>query len=154
VKKLPTKVKKIKLLTIGFTQKTAEEFFETLQKNRVKIIIDTRLNNVSQLAGFTKKKDLAYFLDKIAKIDYIHNLELAPTQDILTEYKKNKGEWDIYEQQFQKLIKKRQIETKLTPESIDNACLLCSEAKPHHCHRRLVAEYLQQKWKNVEIIHL
>lgn len=150
---MPTK-KKINLLTIGFTRKTAENFFELLIQNGVKKVIDVRLNNISQLAGFSKKPDLAYFLDKIAKIEYVHGLELAPTAEILTKYKKNKGDWSIYEQEFLQLIKERQIETKLSPELLDNACLLCSEAQPHYCHRRLVAEYLQQHWGNINLIHL
>lgn len=144
----------INLFTIGFTQKTAQKFFETLKKAGVKRVIDTRLNNISQLAGFTKKADLEYFLKTIDDVDYIHLLDLAPTQDILDEYKKNKGDWTAYEQKFLKLIADRQIEKKVSPELIDGACLLCSEAKPHHCHRRLVAEYLNGKWGNISIHHL
>jgi uncharacterized protein (DUF488 family) len=145
---------KINLFTIGFTQKTAEEFFETLIKTGVKKIIDTRLNNVSQLAGFAKRSDLEYFLRKMAGIEYVHVLDLAPTKDILNEYKKNKGDWQVYEQNFLQLISKRQIEQIVSPELLDNSCLLCSEAKPHHCHRRLVAEYLHNKWGNINISHL
>ena len=154
MKKLPTKKKTINLFTIGFTQKTAQDFFALLIKHKVKKIVDTRLNNVSQLSGFAKKKDLIYFLEVIANIDYEHNLNLAPTQDILKDYQKNKNDWSIYEQQFFELIKERKIETKLTPELLDNSCLLCSEATPLHCHRRLVAEYLQHYWNNINIIHL
>ncbi len=146
--------KSIDLFTIGFTQKTAEKFFETLKKAGVKRVIDTRLNNVSQLAGFAKKSDLQYFLKTIADMDYIHLLDLAPTKEILDEYKKKKGDWATYEQKFLQLIANRQIEQKVSPEQMDNACLLCSEAKPHHCHRRLVAEYLNQKWDNLNICHL
>lgn len=146
--------KKINLFTIGFTQKNAQKFFETLKKAGVRRVIDTRLNNVSQLAGFTKKSDLQYFLKTIADIDYIHLLDLAPTKDILDEYKKKKGDWAVYEQKFLQLIANRQIENKVSPEIINDACLLCSEAKPHHCHRRLVAEYLNKKWGNIDICHL
>jgi uncharacterized protein (DUF488 family) len=142
------------LFTIGFTKKTAEDFFNLLKKSGVKRVIDTRLNNVSQLAGFTKKNDLAYFLKTIADIDYVHLPELAPTKDILDEYKKNKGDWETYEDRFYKLIEKRKIETQVSPDLIDGACLLCSEAKPHHCHRRLLAEYLNGKWGNIKIHHL
>jgi uncharacterized protein (DUF488 family) len=142
------------LFTIGFTQKSAEKFFETLVKSGVKTLIDTRLNNVSQLAGFAKKNDLAYFLKQIGGIDYVHILDLAPTKDILDEYKKNKGDWGVYEQKFLKLISERAIEKKVTPELINYGCLLCSEAKPHNCHRRLVAEYLSKKWEGVNICHL
>jgi uncharacterized protein (DUF488 family) len=144
----------INLFTIGFTQKNAQKFFEILSKAGVKRVIDTRLNNASQLAGFTKKADLEYFLKTIDNVDYIHLLDLAPTQDILDEYKKNKGDWAVYEQKFLKLIANRQIEKKVSLELIDGACLLCSEAKPHHCHRRLVAEYLNGKMGNINIHHL
>lgn len=146
--------KPIDLFTIGFTKKTAQKFFDTIKKAGVERVIDTRLNNVSQLAGFTKKSDLQYFLKTIADIDYVHLLDLAPTKDILDEYKKKKGDWATYEQKFVQLIANRQIEKKVSPEQIDNACLLCSEAKPHHCHRRLVAEYLNNKWENINICHL
>lgn len=144
----------VNLFTIGFTQKSAETFFTTLKQAGVRRIIDTRLNNVSQLAGFAKKTDLQYFLKTITDIEYLHILDLAPTKDILDEYKKNKGDWSIYEQKFLHLIETRKIEKKVTPEQLDGACLLCSEAQPHHCHRRLVAEYLNGKWGNVKICHL
>ncbi|WP_107667639.1 DUF488 family protein [Cyanothece sp. BG0011] len=146
--------KTINLSTIGFTQKTAQEFFELLKKANVKRVIDTRLNNVSQLAGFAKKKDLQYFLKEIADIDYIHLVDLAPTKDILDDYKKKKGEWSVYETKFRDLMVQRKIEKKLDPEIIEDSCLLCSEAKPHHCHRRLVAEYLNNHWGNININHL
>jgi uncharacterized protein (DUF488 family) len=144
----------INLFTIGFTQKSAQKFFETLRDAGVKRVIDTRLNNVSQLAGFAKKADLEYFLKSIGGIEYVHVLDLAPTQDILDEYKKNKGDWAVYEQKFLQLIASRQIEKKVSPSQIDGACLLCSEAKPHNCHRRLVAEYLNKKWGSIQICHL
>ena len=144
----------INLFTIGFTQKSAEQFFETLMQAGVRRVIDTRLNNVSQLAGFAKRKDLEYFLRTIGNIEYVHILDLAPTQDILDDYKKKKGDWDVYEQQFLELMRDRQIEHKVPPDLMDCACLLCSEPKPHNCHRRLVAEYLSDKWKNVKINHL
>lgn len=144
----------VNLFTIGFTQKSAQTFFDTLIHAGVKRVIDTRLNNISQLAGFTKKSDLAYFLQKIGSINYIHIPELAPTKDILDEYKKNKGDWAVYEQKFLRLITEREIEKKVTPDMLDGGCLLCSEVKPHNCHRRLVAEYLNGKWGNVKICHL
>jgi uncharacterized protein (DUF488 family) len=153
-KKAPIETQKINLFTIGFTQKTAEFFFETLIASGVKRIIDTRLNNVSQLAGFAKRNDLEYFLKKMGDIEYIHLLDLAPTKDLLDAYKKQKGDWETYEQNFLKLIADRQIEQKVSPEFMDGGCLLCSEAKPHYCHRRLVAEYLNGKWGNVKICHL
>lgn len=140
--------------TIGFTKKTAAEFFGLLSKSGTKRIVDVRLNNVSQLAGFSKRDDLQYFLKEIAGIDYIHLPLLAPTQDILDAYKKHKGDWRVYEPAFLDLMKKREIEKRLDPETITESCLLCSEDKPHHCHRRLVAEYLQTHWGGLEIRHL
>lgn len=147
--------KGIKLFTIGFTQKSAEDFFELLIQSNVRRIIDTRLNNVSQLAGFAKQKDLKYLLNKIGGIEYIHILELAPTKDILDDYKKKRIDWNTYEQNFNQLIANRQIEHRVSAELLNGGCLLCSEAKPHHCHRRLVAEYFQKKLTDeVEIHHL
>lgn len=146
--------KSVNLFTIGFTQKNAKSFFESLIKAGVKTVIDTRLNNVSQLAGFAKRVDLEYFLQEIGNIKYIHILDLAPTKDILDAYKKNKGDWNVYEQKFLKLMSDRQIEKRIDPELIENGCLLCSEAKPHYCHRRLVAEYLNHQWGNINICHL
>jgi uncharacterized protein (DUF488 family) len=144
----------IKLYTIGFTKKPAKKFFNKLKITRVKCVIDIRLNNTSQLAGFAKKDDLTYFLKEICDIDYVHLPKLAPTKAILDEFKKNKGDWFIYEQQFLALMQNRKIEEKLSPEIFHHSCLLCSEDTPEHCHRRLVAEYLSNKWGNVEIKHL
>lgn len=145
---------KTKLFTIGFTKKTAEAFFTRLSKAGVKRVIDIRLNNVSQLAGFAKKDDLRYFLKTICNIDYIHKPELAPTRDILEEHKKNKGDWSAYEKRFMVLLSERKPEESISRDMFDNGCLLCSEDKPDNCHRRLVAEYLSEKWGNIEIIHL
>ncbi|MFM6200796.1 MAG: DUF488 family protein, partial [Dolichospermum sp.] len=114
--------KQVNLFTIGFTQKKAEQFFETLTKAGVKRVIDTRLNNVSQLAGFAKKPDLQYFLQKICGIEYIHILDLAPTKDILDAYKKKEITWDSYEQKFNQLMTQRQIERKLSIDIIDKSC--------------------------------
>ena len=144
----------VDLFTIGFTKKTAQEFFTLLSEAGVKRIVDTRLNNVSQLSGFAKRKDLKYFLKEIANIDYLHVLDLAPTKDILDDYKKKKVDWHTYETSFLDLMKKRQIENKVSSEMLDRACLLCSEASPHNCHRRLVAEYLNNKLGNINISHL
>jgi len=144
----------IRLFTIGFTKKTAEAFFTKLSKAGVKRVIDIRLNNVSQLAGFAKRDDLRYFLKTICNIDYIHKPELAPTKDILEEYKKNKGGWIVYEKGFLALLAERKPEETISRDMFDGGCLLCSEDKPDNCHRRLVAEYLSEKWGNMEIIHL
>ncbi|MDR3055135.1 MAG: DUF488 domain-containing protein [Zoogloeaceae bacterium] len=144
----------MKILTIGFTKTTADSFFNRLRCSKAKRIVDVRLNNVSQLAGFAKKNDLRFFLKEICGMDYIHLPVLAPTQDILDEYKKNKGDWVVYEREFLDLMKKREIEKHVDPAIIDDGCFLCSENKPHYCHRRLVAEYLMTHWDNVEIKHL
>jgi uncharacterized protein (DUF488 family) len=144
----------MKIFTIGFTKKSAETFFTRLRDAGVKRLVDVRLNNVSQLAGFTKKDDLRFFTKAICNIDYVHVPTLAPTADILDAYKKHKGDWDLYERQFLDLMKARQIEEQTSPELLDGGCLLCSEEKPHHCHRRLVAEYLKEHWGHVEIEHI
>ena len=144
----------IELFTIGFTQTTARDFFTNLKNAGVKRVVDVRLNNNSQLAGFSKKEDLAYFLKEIAGIEYVHLPELAPTQDILDAYKKNKGDWGLYEREFLNLMSRREIEKKVQPELLQQGCLLCSEHLPHHCHRRLVAEYLNAKWGGIKTNHL
>ena len=150
-----TNTKLVTIFTIGFVKKTAQEFFEKLQKAGMKRLIDVRLNNVSQLAGFTKKKDLMYFLRVIANIDYAHFDDLAPTKEILDSFKKQKEmDWADYERQFGILMEQRAPETRHQPEEFDQACLLCSEATPENCHRRLVAERLRRRWGNVEIKHL
>lgn len=144
----------MKVYTIGFTKKSAETFFTKLKQSGAKRIVDVRLNNVSQLAGFAKRNDLQFFLREICNMDYLHLPELAPTQDMLDEYKKSKGDWAVYEQKFLELMRKREIEKKVDPALIADGCLLCSEDKPHHCHRRLVAEYLKLHWDGVEISHV
>jgi uncharacterized protein (DUF488 family) len=144
----------MKLFTIGFTKKSAESFFTKLKSAGVKRLVDIRLNNVSQLAGFAKRDDLAYFTRTINHIDYIHLPQLAPTQELLDGYKKHDGSWEDYERKFVDLVMSRRIEKSLSGEISDGDCLLCSEDKPSHCHRRLVAEYLKEKWGNVQIEHL
>jgi len=144
----------MKIFTIGFTKKSAETFFTRLKAAEVKRLVDVRLNNVSQLAGFTKKHDLSYFARAICNIDYVHALDLAPTQDILDAYKKLKGDWALYERQFLDLMRSRHIEEKFTRAMLDGGCLLCSEETPEHCHRRLLAEYLKENWGDVEIEHI
>jgi uncharacterized protein (DUF488 family) len=144
----------MKIFTIGFTKKSAEVFFTNLSSAGVKCLIDVRLNNVSQLAGFTKKNDLRYFTKAICQIDYQHLPDLAPTQEMLDTYKNKKGDWQAYEVEFLNLMEARKIEEKLKKSQLDAACLLCSEETPGHCHRRLIAEYLQKKWPNVEIHHI
>lgn len=144
----------IRLFTIGFTGKSAEQFFRLLREARVQRMLDIRLNNVSQLAGFTKRKDLQFFLRAICNVGYYHLPECAPTKDILDKYKKKKGDWQEYEMSFLALIAARKIETVLTPELLDRACLLCSEPTPEKCHRRLVASYMAARMPDLEVIHL
>ena len=144
----------MKIFTIGFTKKSAENFFTRLKQPGLVRLVDIRLNNFTQLAGFTKKNNLKYFLNEICKIDYVYLLTLAPTKEIIDSYRKSKGDWKTYERQFLSLIKTRQVENNINKNLIDGGCLLCSEESPEHCHRRLVAEYLRDKWGNVEIIHL
>jgi uncharacterized protein (DUF488 family) len=144
----------VTIFTIGFTKKSAEQFFARLQEAGVKRVVDVRLNNISQLAGFTKKEDLRYFLKAIAGIEYVHLPELAPTQEMLDAFKKEKGDWAEYEKQFLELMASRHIEKKVPREILDGGCLLCSEERPEHCHRRLVAEYLSRHWKDVRTRHL
>ena len=143
------------MLTIGFTKKTAEQFFTKLTSAGAQRVLDVRLNNVSQLAGFAKRGDLKYFLQAICGIDYIHLPELAPNQTMLDAFKKQKGmEWSEYSDRYVQLLRERKVEEKLDQSLLQNGCLLCSEDKPHHCHRRLAAEYLSQHWGNAQIIHL
>ena len=144
----------MRIFTIGFTKKSAEQFFTKLRNSGAKRLVDVRLNNVSQLAGFAKKNDLKFFLGELCGMDYVHVPLLAPTQGLLDAYKKKRGQWSDYEREFLELMKSRKIETNVSRDTIAEGCLLCSEEKPDHCHRRLVAEYLKQYWQNVEIIHL
>ena len=144
----------MKLSTIGFTKKPARRFFDLLRQSGTKRIVDVRLNNGSQLAGFAKKDDLAYFLSELCEMEYIHLPALAPTKEMLDDYKKRRGDWKTYEERFIALMRERRIEETIPQEIVADGCLLCSEDKPHHCHRRLVAEYLKQHWGNVEIAHL
>lgn len=146
----------IKTFTIGFTQKSASRFFTLLSDAGVKKLIDVRLNNVSQLAGFAKRDDLKFFLNELCEADYQHLEELAPTKSILDAYKKKQMVWEEYEDRFLNLMEQRNIERLVTPSELENSCLLCSEHKPHHCHRRLVVEYLNAHWGNVnlDVVHL
>jgi uncharacterized protein (DUF488 family) len=144
----------MKIFTIGFTKKSAKKFFELLRSSGAKRIVDVRLNNVSQLAGFAKRDDLEYFLKEICGIGYVHFPDLAPTQKMLDDYRKEHKNWSKYECEFLELMDKRQIEKSIPREAINDGCLLCSEDKPHHCHRRLVAQYLSQRWGDVQVQHL
>ncbi len=145
----------ITIYTIGFTKKTAEEFFEKLKKNGVKTVIDVRISNNSQLAGFAKGTDLAYFLKQIGGIGYQHIVDFAPTKELLSDYRAGKVSWLEYDKVFHSLMLRRSINQKYKVTSFDKCCLLCSEETPENCHRRLVAEYLkQQDPENVHILHI
>jgi uncharacterized protein (DUF488 family) len=143
-----------KAYSIGFTGKSAKQFFGILKLNNIAQLLDVRLNNVSQLAGFTKKNDLAFFLSEFG-IGYIHEPMLAPNQEILQAYRNRTINWQEYEVRFLHLLQSRHIETKLSPALFAQpTVLLCSEAIANQCHRRLVLEYLQNAWQNLEIVHL
>jgi uncharacterized protein (DUF488 family) len=143
------------IYTIGFTHKSARQFFESLRQAGIRRLIDVRLKNVSQLAGFAKKDDLAYFLEEICRAEYRHEPLLAPTEELLDYVKKRKGSWPEYERQFLALLAERRIEERLDRRLFSvPTVLLCSEATPEHCHRRLIVEYLAGTWGNVSPIHL
>ena len=144
----------MKLFTIGFTKKSAERFFGLLRASGAKRVVDVRLHNVSQLAGFAKRDDLRYFLSEICGMGYVHLPELAPTKEILDNYRKHGRDWKAYEIQFADLMRQRQIAESVAQDIISDGCLLCSEDRPNRCHRRLVAEYLNDHWGGVEITHL
>jgi len=145
----------MEIYTIGFAKKSAEAFFGALRKAGIKRLVDIRLNNTSQLAGFTKRDDLKFFLKELCNSEYIHEPLLAPTPEILNSYKKKKISWQEYEQRFLELMSERKIEEKID-QSLFNGptVLLCSEPKADRCHRRLVLEYLQNNWGNLKIMHL
>lgn len=141
--------------TIGFTKKNAETFFGLLRKSGIKTLIDVRLNNVSQLAGFAKRDDLKFFLKELCRADYIHVPDLAPTEDMLKFFKKGELSWTDYEKKFLNLMNQRKAESLLTKKQLESSCFLCSEHDPDFCHRRLAVQYLKKKAdKNINITHL
>ncbi len=140
------------LFTIGFTKKNAREFFTLLRRPGLKRVVDVRLNNTSQLAGFTKKGDIEFFLKEICGLDYVYLPELAPTAEIMEAGRKGGGA--AWEREFLALLASRRVEETVPRDLLDGGCLLCSEAKPEHCHRRLVAGYLREKWGDLDIHHL
>ena len=144
----------IKLYTIGFTGKSAEQFFNLLKSSGVKTLVDTRINNVSQLSGFAKGTDLKFFAQEIAHISYEHNIDLAPTKDLLDNYRKKRLDWSQYEIEYLNLLDIRKIGQKIEVEKLHENCLLCSEHTPEKCHRRLLAEYLKKINNDIEIVHL
>lgn len=144
----------MKLYTIGFTKSSAERFFARLERAGVKKIVDTRLHRNSQLAGFAKQSDLPFFLSSINKMGYDVSELLAPTAEMLGDYRKKKIKWTEYEKRYRDLLVSRRVETHLSRDAFDHSCLLCSEATPEHCHRQLAAEYLCEAWGPIEIVHL
>ncbi|MFS9037089.1 DUF488 domain-containing protein [Streptococcus australis] len=143
------------IYTIGFTKKSAEDFFENIINEEIEVLIDTRLNNQSQLAGFSKGRDLPYFLRKLANCEYIHEINYAPTKDILSDYKKGNMSWDDYEFKYNKLIQTR----GMVDNFIKNYCgyskvvILCSEHTPEHCHRRLLVDEIVKRIE-CKVVHL
>ena len=144
----------IQLYTIGFTGKSAEKFFTLLQNNAVERIVDTRINNTSQLSGFAKADDLAFFARSVGRIDYKHQLDFAPTKDLLANYRNGKISWSEYEIEYLNLLDVRKIANKVNIEELHQNCLLCSEHTPEKCHRRLLAEYFQHRYNDILITHL
>ena len=145
----------MEIYTIGFGGKTAEQFFESLKQVHVQQLVDVRLNNVSQLAGFTKKSDLPYLLSKVAGIQYRHEPLLAPLPDMLKAYRRKEMDWATYEALYLDLLLKRNAAVALRADDFsERLVFLCSEPTPDKCHRRLAAEYLQSRWTNVRINHL
>ena len=144
----------MRVFTIGFTKKSARRFFGMLAESGAKRVVDVRLHNVSQLAGFAKRDDLAYFLEGICGIEYVHLPQLAPTKELLDDYRKGHRDWDTYEAGFLDLMRERRIEKTVPRDTVADGCLLCSEDRPHHCHRRLVAEYLNDRWGGLTVDHL
>ena len=145
----------MEIYSIGFTKKTARQFFEALRNAGIRRLIDVRLNNTSQLAGFAKRDDLEFFLREICRAEYVHEPLLAPTHMMLDAYKKGNGAWEEYERCFLSLMREREIERNLDRALFEvPAVLLCSEETAEHCHRRLVLEYLNEKWGEIKAIHL
>lgn len=145
----------MEIYTIGFTKHNAEGFFGKLRGAGVTRLVDVRLNNVSQLSGFAKRDDLRYFLRELCEADYVHQPLLAPDQELLDDYKKNKGSWATYEVGFRSLMEHRRVEEQISKELFDGVTvLLCSEHTAEHCHRRLVVEYLNDRWGGLRAVHL
>lgn len=144
----------IELYTIGFTQKNAKRFFELLTSNEVEKIVDTRINNTSQLSGYAKAEDLAFFARAIGNMDYVHKEEFAPTKELLEKYRKKELSWAEYEVEYLNLLDMRKIKSKVDIQKMHKNCLLCSEHTAEKCHRRLLAEYLEHSNNEVKIIHL
>lgn len=144
----------MRVFTIGFTKKPASRFFRLLQESGARRVVDVRLNNSSQLAGFAKRDDLRFFLAELCSMDYVHLPALAPTKQLLSDYRKRRCSWSDYESRFFDLMRERRVERTMSKDMLSDACLLCSEHRPVKCHRRLVVEYLDEHWGGLDITHL
>ena len=140
------------LYTIGYSQKTAEEFFALLRDAGVKRVVDIRRHNTNQLAGFTKQSDLPWFLDTIAGIGYTHELRLAPSEELMHAYRKEGLPFEDFAKQLTEQF--GDTHRELDPKDFADAALLCSEADPSECHRSVAADYLAKHWEGVEVTHL
>jgi uncharacterized protein (DUF488 family) len=143
----------MELFTIGFTKSSAESFFSRLREAGVTRVVDVRISNTSQLSGFAKRDDLAFFLRELGGIEYEHRLELAPSEELFKAYRGG-GTWEDLESGYRALLRERAVETSIDPSDLDGAALLCSEAGPEQCHRRLAAEHLAAAWSDVTVTHL
>ena len=146
----------ITLYTIGFTKKNAQKFFELLKNAGVRKLVDIRINNASQLAGFAKGTDLKFFMKAICNAEYDHITDLAPTKELLKNYQDKVIDWNGYTVVFKKILQDRHIAERFNVENFDNCCFLCTEDTPEQCHRRLVAEFFKAKNpdKDIRIVHL
>lgn len=147
----------MRIYTIGFTQKDARTFFELLRKNNIRTVLDVRLNNLSQLAGYTKANDLKYLLKEILNVEYIHDTRFSPTKELLDKYKSGKINWSDYEIDFNNILLSRGIKSVIQneySEKLDDICMLCSEPKADQCHRRLVTDYIKENFDGIKIIHI
>lgn len=144
----------MRLFTIGFTKKKTREFFGLLSDSGATALVDIRLRNRSQLAGFAKRDDLEFFLSEICDMHYRQELILTPTEQALRDYQHGAVSWEQYAAEYVRLLEGRQVEAVLSPADLNEAVLLCSEASPDRCHRRLAAEYLASAWGDTGIVHL
>lgn len=144
----------MKIYTIGFTGKTAEEFFSLVDTGNIRKLIDIRINRSSQMSGFAKERDLSFFLEKLNGIEYVVNEELAPTKSLLSEYRNRQIDWSTYSLNYMDLLRKRSILSKFNQSYFDDSLLLCSEKEPLACHRVLLSDYLKSNFNDVEIVHL
>lgn len=145
----------VQVASIGFTGKSAQKFFSLLKDAHVRTVLDIRLNNTSQLAGFAKKQDLPFFLEQLCNAAYVEIPELAPEPELLKRYQGKQLSWENFREEYFDLIARRRVESNLDIALFDSGCLLCSEHLPHHCHRMFALEYLNQQWNSrLSVTHL